>query len=191
MMNQDKYLSLKQGLCMYNAMVLKHAIDINGQAVDIKQLAENLIQQLNSIQQDFSIPITLLERSICIGGTVALADHLRVIFHKVEHETRCTYGVQKLRELIYERPVFDDAVKLIEEQLLLDKEYMFTNPKQIVGKIIELVEEIFERLKASIRVSSVGDPSALIVNLLLVIELVNVLHVTDWYFDYANDNWGK
>lgn len=191
MMNQDKYLSLKQGLCIYNATILKYAIDIDGQQVDLKALANNLINQLQAIQQDFTIPTTLLSRKIAVDAVLDLEENFGKLIHQISSDRIFQYNLIELKAAIYDYPNFSNLEEKIITITNCDDEHMFYNGRAVTAKIISHVEEGIERLIAAIKISATNEVSQLLMNLLLALRLINLIHTADWFFNFTNDKWGK
>ncbi|WNV45834.1 hypothetical protein [Aeromonas phage AerS_266] len=191
MMNQDKYLSLKQGLCIYNAMILKYAVNIDGQQVDIKAMADNLIKQLEGIQQDFTIPFTLLTRKVAVNATLDLESNFNKIISRIDSDKMLQYKLIDLRTAVYDFPNFANLEEKIIQTTELDDENMFYNGKSTVAKIISQIEEGLERLIAAVKISACNEVSFLLMNLLQALQLVNLIHTADWFFNFTNDKWGK
>lgn len=191
MMNQDKYLSLKQGLCIYNATILKYAVNIDGQQIDVKALADNLVIQLRAIQQDFTIPTTLLSRKVAANAVLDLEENFGKLIQQISADRISQYNLIDLRAAIYDYPNFTNLEEKIITIANSDDEHMFYNGRAVTAKIISHVEESIERLIAAIKISATNEVSLLLMNLLLALKLINLIHTVDWFFDFTNDKWGK
>lgn len=186
-MNTDRYLALKQGICMYQAIIHNLTITIDDKKVELDKLVNELLRLLDGIQKDFTIPTTLLERKVCTGVIVDFVDSYSKVLDGCFRQD-LTYSIERIQALIYQYPDFRDLNKAIENPD--DQEWEHTNLKQITGQLIGQLEEGIERLRAAFSLPSTESISKLLANTNNALLLVNFIHTADYMFDYINNRYG-
>lgn len=188
MMNSDKYLLVKQGICIFQAMLLNCAVTVNDNQLELKKYGQGLMDELSALQQDMTIPTAIFERPIHMSLMIDMVDSIRRLLEKELPLDPGVMDLNDIRKLVHVMPDFQTFNKVLTEGN--PHEDSTQNHKQVAAKLVEKTEELLERLIASVNSAITENNTELIFNVDRSLRYVNAIHVVDFFFDYTNDKFG-
>ena len=180
-LNTNYYLLLKQQIVLFEAMVVKAAITVDGQRIELEQLRNAIKNNIERIGFDITPPIIMLE-----GKHVPLDVHCfidevgKTLERAINDEVDLNSDHTKVNDLIYRYP----ELQRFEEKLTN------TNPVQIPRELVICIMDLSQRLLTTVsdwvsarRYEGRGSFQDMLV-------LINFVEMIDYLFEYTNEKFG-
>lgn len=180
-LNTSYYLLLKQQIVLFEAMVVKAAITVDGQSIELEQLRKAIKNNIERIGFDITPPIILLEgKNIPLDAHQFIDEVGMTLERAINDEVDLNADHTKVNDLIYRYP----ELHRFEEKMVS------TTPVQIPRELVIRLMDLSQRLLTTVndwvgarRYEGRGSFQDMLV-------LVNFVEMIDYLFEYTNEKFG-
>ena len=180
-LNTNYYLFLKQQIVMFEALVVKASITVDGTTIELDNLRTSIRNTVERIEFDMTPPIILLEGR---KTPLDIQDFVEQVLENVEKATKDLVDLnadqEKVRDLIYHYPDlqrFEGKLKETEPQ---------ENSRDTVVRLIAASQMLLNTVNdwvGSRRYEGRGSFQDMLF-------LVNWVEMIDFFFEYTNEKFG-